>query len=532
MDVSGSYGQRDGVNMPPASAARRPLRAVVAVSSATAVPGWEARALAAMDESDAVDLVGVAVAEPAGRHARVREAVYGLYRRADERIFARSEAAPPPVDLSRLPIDPPADADGLDVVVCLAEGELERWQHLRPRHGVWALRRGGSAAPAAGFWEVHDGRSQMAVTLVALQDDGLVVVDRCQVTVDHLSAVRTDNASATAAAELLARALRRLAGGGSIEPATDQPPARLRGVPTVTTTVGHALTTSARGAASRARTALSYDEWFIALRPQAAGANGRRPLTVIENPPGTYYGDPFPFEHEGRRHLFFEDYRRSTGRGRISVVELTGDGAISPPQVALERDHHLSYPFVFSHEGAVYMIPETSQANRVELLRATGFPLGWELDAVLLDGLGAADTTLLVLDGTFWLFTSIVGRLGGAGQLHLYWSHDLHGEWNAHPANPIVRDPGSARPAGRLLQRGRDLIRPGQDCTALYGRAVVLNRVETLSRDSYRERAVARIEPDWMPGLRGTHTYNADAEYEYLDGYRTVGRFARTAAGG
>jgi hypothetical protein len=58
----------------------------------------------------------------------------------------------------------------------------------------------------------------------------------------------------------------------------------------------------------------------------------------------------------------------------------------------------------------------------------------------------------------------------------------------------------------------------------------VLNRVETLSRDSYRERPVARIEPDWMPRLRGTHTYNADAEYEYLDGYRTVSRFARTAA--
>jgi hypothetical protein len=518
------------MNMPPGSAARQPLRVVVVVSSATAVPGWEARALAVMDESDAVDLVGVAVAEPAGRPVRVRDAVYRLYRRADEHIFVGSETTSPPVDLSRLPIDRPADTDGLDVVVCLAEGELQRWRHLRPRHGVWALRRGGSAPPAAGFWEVHDGRSQMAVTLVALQDDDLVAVDRCQVAVDHLSTVRTDNASATAAAELLARTLQRLARGGNLEPAPDQPPQHPRGVPPVTTTVGHALRTSLRGAASRAESALFQDEWFIALRPQAADAHGQRPLTVIENPAGAYYGDPFPFEHEGRRHLFFEDYRRSSRRGHISVVEVTGDGAISAPQVAVKRDHHLSYPFVFPHEGAVYMIPETSAANRVELLRATGFPLGWELDAVLLDGLRAADTTLLVLDGTFWLFTSIVGRLGGGGQLHLYWSHDLHGDWNAHPANPIVRDPGSGRPAGHLLQRGRDLIRPGQDCTALYGRAVVLNRVETISRDSYRERAVARIEPDWMPRLSGTHTYNADKQYEYLDGYRTISRFARTAA--
>ncbi len=518
--------------MPPGSGARRPLRVIAVVSSATAVTGWEARALAAMDELDAVALIGVALAEPDGRRARVRDAVYGLYRRADEGIFAGSEPPPPPVDLSRLPIDRPAEADGLDVVVCLAEGALERWQHLGARNGVWALRRGDSAPSAAGFWEVHDGRTQMAVTLVALQDEQLVAVDRCQVAVDHLSAARTDSASATAAADLLSRSLQRLAGGATLEVAPDQAPPLSRGVPPVATTIGHALTTSARGAASRAGSALFRDEWFIALRPQAPDARGHRPLTVIENPAGAYYGDPFPFQHEGRRHLFFEDYRRSTGRGRISVVEVTGEGAISTPRVAVERDHHLSYPSVFSHEGAVYMVPESSEANRVELLRATRFPTRWELDRVLLDGLSAADTTLLVLDGTFWLFTSIVGRLGGAGQLHLYWSHDLHGEWNAHPANPIVRDPGSARPAGRLLERGRDLIRPGQDCTALYGRAVVLNRVETLSRDSYRERAVARIEPDWMPGLRGTHTYNVDAEYEYLDGYRTIGRFARTAASG
>ena len=508
-----------------------PLRVVAVVGSATAVTGWEARALAAMDELDAVALVGVTVAEPAGRRARVRDAVYGLYRRADERIFAGSEAGPPPVDLSRLPIDPPTPT---------AWTWSSAWRRAISSAGsTWAPgtecgRFGGETRrrrpPGSGRCTTR--RPQMAVTLVALQDDRLVAVDRCQVAVDHLSAARTDSASATAAADLLARSLQRLAGGGNLELAPDQPPPLRRGVPPVATTIGHALTTSARGAASRAGSALFHDEWFIALRPQAADARGRRPLTVIENPAGAYYGDPFPFQHEGRRHLFFEDYRRSTGRGRISVVEVTGDGAISPPQVAVERDHHLSYPFVFSHEGAVYMIPESSEANRVELLRATGFPTRWELDRVLLDGLSAADTTLLVLDGTFWLFTSIVGRLGGAGQLHLYWAHDLHGEWTAHPANPIVRDPGSARPAGRLLERGRDLIRPGQDCTELYGRAVVLSRVETLSRDSYRERAVARIEPDWMPGLRGTHTYNVDAEYEYLDGYRTVSRFARGAASG
>ena len=62
----------------------------------------------------------------------------------------------------------------------------------------------------------------------------------------------------------------------------------------------------------------------------------------------------------------------------------------------LERDHHLSYPFVFEHEGVVYMLPERGEAGRVELHRAVAFPDEWRLDRVLLDGLTAVDATLHV----------------------------------------------------------------------------------------------------------------------------------------
>jgi hypothetical protein len=234
--------------------------------------------------------------------------------------------------------------------------------------------------------------------------------------------------------------------------------------------------------------------------------------------------DPFPVEVDGRHFLFVEDYSHEAGRGAISVTEAGADGTWSPPRRVLEREHHLSYPFVFEHEGEVYMLPETGETGRIELHHAVDFPYGWQLDRVLLDGLTAVDATLHKEDGLFWLFANVVEGEEDRGELWLFSSRSLDGEWRPHARNPIVTDPGTARPAGRLFKRGGILIRPSQDCSRGYGEAVVLNRVDALSPSEYRETPVARIEPNWLTGLEGTHTYTFDSRYEYLDGHRHVGR--------
>ena len=142
---------------------------------------------------------------------------------------------------------------------------------------------------------------------------------------------------------------------------------------------------------------------------------------------------------------------------------------------------------------------------------------------MLLDGLTALDATLYIEDGIFWLFANVVEGQEDSGQLWLFSSPSLDGVWRPHPRNPVVTDPGTARPAGRLFRREGLLIRPGQDCSRGYGEAVVLNRVDALTSE-YRETAVERIEPNWLRGIQGTHTYTFDSRYECLDGYRHVSR--------
>jgi hypothetical protein len=172
------------------------------------------------------------------------------------------------------------------------------------------------------------------------------------------------------------------------------------------------------------------------------------------------------------------------------------------------------------------MLPETGDTGRIELYRAVDFPDRWERDRVLIDGLTAFDATLHVENGLFWLFANVAESPGDPGELRLYWSQALDGDWRPHPGNPITRDPAGARPAGRLFQHAGALIRPGQDCSRRYGEAIVLHRVELLSTTEYRETAIGRIEADWMPGIEATHTYTFDSRYECLDAYHRVRRLA------
>ena len=76
-----------------------------------------------------------------------------------------------------------------------------------------------------------------------------------------------------------------------------------------------------------------------------------------------------------------------------------------------------------------------------------------------------------------------------------------------------------ARPAGALFRDadGR-LIRPSQDCAKAYGYALVFSEVLTLSETEYAERPVGRLDPGWVAGNLGTHTFTRTSDFEVIDG--------------
>jgi hypothetical protein len=187
-------------------------------------------------------------------------------------------------------------------------------------------------------------------------------------------------------------------------------------------------------------------------------------------------------------------------------------------QTVLERDHHLSYPFVFEWQGQHYMVPETGSERRVEIYRSAAFPFDWRPEAVLLDGRYAVDATLAEVDGTWWMFAN-VGVEGALNydELCIFHAPSPLGPWRPHRRNPVKSDARSARPGGRLFFWNGDLYRPSQDCSGQYGSAIVINKIHRLTTSEYHESAVSRIEAKWAHNLLGTHTVNSAAGLTCID---------------
>jgi hypothetical protein len=87
--------------------------------------------------------------------------------------------------------------------------------------------------------------------------------------------------------------------------------------------------------------------------------------------------------------------------------------------------------------------------------------------------------------------------------------------------SPVVDDLGSARPAGPIFAHEGRLFRPAQDCTRTYGGAVVINRIEALTPDLYREVPIVRLDPDPAgPCPDGLHTLAVNEAGILVDGKR------------
>ena len=230
------------------------------------------------------------------------------------------------------------------------------------------------------------------------------------------------------------------------------------------------------------------------------------------------YADPFLFAAEGRTFLFVEDYPYSTNRGIISTVELTPDGPTGTPRPVLEAAVHLSYPTVFARDGAIWMIPETHGARRIDLYRADPFPDRWVLHRTLVADVAASDATLLEHEGQLYLFATTNDGGGSTwDQLTIYCAESLDGPWTVHPDSPAVIDASAARPAGFTFHRGRELIRPVQDCRGGYGAALTFCRIDELSRTRFRQTVLSRLAPDPRWHASGAHTLNVGAGFEVVD---------------
>lgn len=240
----------------------------------------------------------------------------------------------------------------------------------------------------------------------------------------------------------------------------------------------------------------------------------------ITPPKDRFWADPFVIFRNGLYYIFVEEFFYESKNGVISVISLTEEGQYSDSKVVLSKDHHLSYPFLFEEDGEIFMIPETCQNATIELYKCVDFPLKWELESVLIDGIKAVDSTLLKHEGKYWLFTNekLVENSSNWDVLNIFYSESLlNGEWKRHPENPVIQSVEASRPAGSLFRQSGKMYRPGQNCLKHYGHGLTINEVTHLTETTYKERKVQSIYPDWAKKLVSTHTINSVGKLTIID---------------
>ncbi len=280
----------------------------------------------------------------------------------------------------------------------------------------------------------------------------------------------------------------------------------------------HSIEVRVRGRGGR------QPRWFIGVRRQPSlfySNLGRFSTPGIEEVPlePMHMADPFVVSEAGHDWLFYEEIPLGSRRGRLACAELGGgtNGFASKREIILEKNHHLSFPCVFRQGSEFFMLPESSEDRTVPLYRATGFPYEFRFETNLAHNVSLVDTTPFFLDGKWYFFTTTTEPFM---ESFLFWAHSLDGRWNLHPANPISSSAKNVRSAGHLFYHGTRLLRTTQDCSVRYGYGITVNEILRLTPTEFEERQVDFIGPTWRSGLLGTHTLNANAAIEVIDGIR------------
>jgi hypothetical protein len=284
----------------------------------------------------------------------------------------------------------------------------------------------------------------------------------------------------------------------------------------------------ARAVSTGLRSFFRHDQWNIGIvdRPIAEFLTLKGPAPVRwlpATPRAEFRADPFGMTVAGKPTILCEYYSYKDDRGFIVATDPEATGPHTRVHIGPEPPVHLSYPYLFEHEGRLFCVPESSAAREITVFEAERFPDRWKKVATLVTGRGFADASLFQHDGRWWLAASDVADHGANSELHLWFATDPSGVWQPHPGNPVKIDVRSSRPGGTPFRAGGELYRPAQDCSSTYGARIVINRVVELTPTTFREEVAATVDPDPRgPYPQGLHTLSAMGQQTLIDGKRHV----------
>lgn len=501
-------------------------------------PEWGKRLAEQIDRDDSLRLAGIVLAGNCRRPASANSLV-ASWARLERTIFGKA----PPSDESsykklvgHLPVagsDDHASIEALeaDVLIDLSAGNSIQVPAQLARHGVWFPEFTEEEASLASIGQ-KGPVATISLFRKSAPDEAASAIDTAVLNPKFLAG-RNGTFLCEKAVPLIMRALRRTQRFGKTDTlAGDLQPRSPRRAPLdLSRYFASVMRHSARRTFSRWQHNHGRRPGMFFLKSSSCSWPEFDPACATPHISGrnSYYADPFLWEQDGELYCFFEEFDYETNRGHISVGRFAGEELVDIRTV-LKTDYHLSFPFLFEHEGTLYMLPETSERRRLEVWKCISFPHRWVRHAVALQGVAASDSTLNLIDGQWWLFTNISHDpfLDMNSELHIFRADgpDLK-NLEPHSCNPVVLNARQARNAGRILEIDGKLYRPAQDNShGYYGYGLKLMEIRQLSLDDYEEVEARAFEPDFEPSIIGCHHLDIRAGRVIMDVRKRVGGHA------
>jgi len=404
------------------------------------------------------------------------------------------------------------------------------------KYGIWSFHHGDNKfnrGGPPGVWEVLQGWDRTGVILQVLTEelDGGLVIEKIFSKTDHLSSYRNNNNSYWKSIPLILRNLKKMHMLGGDEFMKQVKSRNLNPffyfnqlyiTPTNFKLVGLLFKKTLRKIHERIYHLFYVDQWLLMYK---ISNHCKLSLSFfrfkrLTPPKDRFWSDPFIIFKDDVYHIFFEELIYKTNKGHISYLTIYPDGRHSESNMVLEKDYHLSYPFVTAYKDQYYMIPETYGNKRIELYKCTQFPDKWELVQILMDNILAVDSTVFYHNGKYWLFCNVqeIEGVSTLDELFIFYADELETkDWHPHARNPVISDVKKSRSAGKIFQFEGSFYRPSQDGSKHYGRGLHIGKIITLSETEYVEESIQYIYARWSPRLRSIHTINHEHKMTIVD---------------
>ena len=422
----------------------------------------------------------------------------------------------------------------LDVIVRLGFRILKGDILKAAKCGVWSFHHGDNdvnRGGPAGFWEVFQNNPVTGSVLQIINDeldDGKILA-KSYSTTDPILVKRNCNNYYNKTLSFLPRKLKELHELGKdqfLEKVEEQNKNikfysnRLYTKPTNTEFLKMSCYNFGKFLKRNLKNSYSFEQWGLLFDIKNEISKSMWRYKKILPPKDRFWADPHIISMDKNYFIFIEEYVYSKSKGHIALIKMDKEGNYDYLGKVLEKDYHLSYPFVFQFENNFYMIPETESNNNIELYKCTDFPKKWEYHGEIMNNVNAVDTTIFNYNDKWWMFTGMKENLGSSNSDELFLFHSdnpLSNDWESHSSNPIISDVRQARPAGKIFSFKDDIYRPSQNSSKFYGYGISVNQINNITKNEYQETIVTSILPNWDNNISRVHTFAYDDGLSMID---------------